>query len=161
MRRMKNVCLAAVALALVGFGAGCGDGPIQCDPPEFRAPEVTLTPDSVLAGTQVTLVASFDQPLFDRNADFPLPFQDVFVVDAATDEWIGTFSDTWLDFEWRDGPIVSGVVLGGEVIDDRSIELTLELPDELVSGAIIRMRADNDDPHCAVAVSGEAHLAVQ
>jgi len=155
---MKDVCLAAVALALVGFGVGCGDGRIRCDPPELPDPSVTLSPDSVLAGTEVTVVASFDEPLFDPS--FDLPFQDVVVVDAATDEWIGTFSDTWLDFEWRDGPIVSGVVLSGEVIDDRSIELTLEFPNELVDGAIVQVRATNDDPHCYAGTSGEAPLTV-
>jgi len=155
---MKNVCSAAVALALVGFGVGCGDGPFRCDPPELPDPNATVSPDSVSAGTEVTVVASFDEPLFDPS--FDLPFQDVVVVDAATDEWIGTFSDTWLDFEWRDGPIVSGVVLSGEVIDDRSIELTLEFPNELVDGAFVQMRATNDDPHCFAGVYAEAPLAV-
>jgi len=156
MKKLINLCVAT--LALVTVAAGCGDGPIRCDPPELPDPIVTLNPISVLGVTEVTLVASFDQPLFDTR--FGLPFQDVVVVDAATDEWIGTFSDNWLGYEWYDGPFVSGVVLSGEVIDDRSIELTLEFPKELVDGAIVQMRASNDDPHCYAGVYAEAPLAV-
>ena len=158
MKRLINLCSVVIALAAVA--AGCGDGPLRCDPPEVPDPTVILSVDSALAGTPVTVVASFDEPLFDRNAGFDLPFQDVEIVDVASNEYIGTYSDTWLDFEWRDGPIVNGVVLDGEVIDEYSIELVLEFPNELSEGVIVRMSASNQDPHCYAGVYGEAPLAV-
>lgn len=157
MNKLINLCSAVLALATVA--AGCGDEPLQCDVPDLPDPNVILSPDSASLGSELTLVASFDQPLFDRGSGFP--FQDVVVIDAATGERIGTYSDTWLDLDWRDGPIVSGVVLDGEVIDEYSIGLTLQLPNHLVDGAIVQMSASNEDPHCYAAVSGEALLAVE
>jgi hypothetical protein len=53
-----------------------------------------------------------------------------------------------------------GVVLDGEVIDEYSIELVLEFPNALDDGVIVRMRANNGDPHCYAGVYGEAPLAV-
>ena len=141
------------------MAAGCGDRLIPCDSPDLAEPTVILSPESVSAGAEVTVIASFDQPFF--HLSFGLSFQDVVIVDAATDEWIGTFSDDWLDSEWSNRPHVSGVVLDGEVIDDSSIELTLEIPMELVDGAIVQLRASNEDPHCYVGVFGEAFLAVE
>lgn len=157
MKKLSNLCLVLLALATVAVG--CGDEPVQCDVPDLPDPNVILSPDSVPPGSELTLVASFDQPLFDRGSD--LPYQDVVVIDAATGERIGTYSDTWLDLDWRDGPIVSGVVLDGEVIDEFSVELTVEFPNELADGAIVQMNASNQDPHCYAGVSAEAALAVE
>jgi hypothetical protein len=156
MEKLINLCFAVIALATVA--AGCGDGPLRCDPPEVPDPSVILSSDSVLAGTPVTVVASFDEPLFDRDSGFDLPFQDVDIIDAATREFIGFYSDTWLDYEWL--PSVGGVVLDGEVVDAYSIELVLEFPSAPVDGVIVQMSASNGDPHCYAGVYGEAPLAV-
>lgn len=156
MKKLINLCFAVIALATVA--AGCGDGPLRCDPPEVPDPSVILSSDSVLAGTPVTLVASFDEPLFDRDAYLDLLFQEVNIIDVATREFIGSYSDTRLDYEWL--PSVYGVVLDGEVIDEYSIELVLEFSDELSEGVIVQMSASNQDPHCYSGVHGEAPLAV-
>lgn len=159
MKTIKNIRSAAVALALVSVVAGCGGGPLRCDSPGSLDFQVTLSPDSVLAGTEVTVVASFESAVFD-NSEFFVQSEDVVIVDASTDEWIGTFHNSRFNEGQGDPPIVSGVVLSGEVIDDRSIELTLEFPNELVNGAIVEMGAGNDDPHCSASVYGRAPLAV-
>jgi hypothetical protein len=150
-----------LSIALVAVAAGCGGGRIPCDAADLPDSSVSLVPESVQSGTEVSVVVSFDEPLFDQDAGYGLPFQNVVVVDGATDEWIGTFSDDWLDYEWSQDPHVSGVVLDGEVLDGFSIELVLELPNDLVDGAIVQLEASDIDPHCLLAVSGEARLAVE
>jgi hypothetical protein len=156
MNKLIKFVVSATSLAMLA--AGCGGGPLRCDPTEVPDPAVILSVDSVPAGTPVTIVASFDQPLFDRNAGLDLPLQDVDIIDASTHEFIGSYSDAWFDWEWL--PSQYGVVLDGAVIDEYSIELSLEFPDPLVDGVIVQMGANNGDPHCYSGVFGEAPLAV-
>jgi len=160
MQRQIKVCLAVLGLALAGFGTGCGnDLPSTCNSPGFQELEVTLAPDSALAGTEATVVDSFERAVF-SDGEFFVNSEDVVVKDAATGEWIGTFDNSRFRESEGDPPRVTGVVLSGEVIDDRSIELTLEFPNTLPNGAVIEMGAGNDDPHCSASVSGEAPLTV-
>lgn len=142
MRRQIQVCSAVLGLALAGFGAGCGDVP--CNSPGFQELEVALAPDSVLAGTQATVVASFERAVF-SDGEFFVSSEDVVVKDAATGEWIGTFDNSRFRESQGDPPRVTGVVLSGEVIDGRSIELTLEFPNTLPNGAVLEMGADNGE----------------
>jgi hypothetical protein len=145
----------------VSVAAGCGDVPrrFQCDGPGFQELDVTLTPDSAQAGTEATVVVSFERSVFD-DGEFFVWGEDVVVKDPVTKEWIGYWSNSRFTEDQGDQPYVSGVVVSGEVIDDRSIELVLELPNELVNGAIVEMGADNGDEHCYAGVIGEAPLAV-
>jgi len=161
MRRMKNGCLAVLGFALVGFGAGCGEPFPSCEGiPEPAVLDVTLTPGSVLAGTEVTVVASFERAVFE-NGEFYVHGESVVVEDAATEQRIGEYSTSRFREDLGDPPIVSGVVSSAEVIDDRSMELTLEFPDALPNGAVIRMRASYPDGDCSgTSVSGEALLTV-
>jgi hypothetical protein len=161
MNRIINICLAALALASASVVGGCGDTPLRsrCDGPGYQELDVTLTPDSVEAGIAATVVVSFERSVFD-GGEFYVANEDVVIKDAVTQEWIGEWGNS--RFSEDDGypPFVSGVVLSGEVIDDRSIELTLEFPKELVNGAIVEIVAANGDPHCSAGVFGEVPLAV-
>jgi hypothetical protein len=162
MRRKMKAGLVVALLGLVPFSAGCGDSVPSCEDLGLPSPavlEVTLTPDSVSAGSEVTVVAAFERAVFE-GGEFVVFDEGVVVSDAATGRSIGRFSNS-RDRENRgEPPFVSGVVISGEVIDDRSIELTLEFPEPLSEGAVVRMSATDGGSECSTLVSGEASLMV-
>jgi hypothetical protein len=160
MQRQVNVCLVVLGIALVGTGTGCGDSAASCE--DFPSPavlEVTLAPDSVSAGSEVTVVAAFERAVFE-NGEFFVADESVVLKDAATDRRIGEFSNSRFGEDQGDPPLVSGVVSSGVVIDDRSIELTLDFPNALPEGAVVEMRATSGIGDCSTLVSGEALLGV-
>jgi hypothetical protein len=149
-----------LGIALLGFGGGCGESVASCDDlPSPAVLELTLTPDSVSAGFEVTVVAAFERAVFE-NGEFFVADEEVRVKDATTDQWIGEFSNSRFREGQGDPPLVSGVVSSGEVVDDRSIELALRFSDALPDGVLVEMRATDGGAECSTLVSGEALLMV-
>ena len=111
------------------------------------------------AFSEVTVVAAFDRAVFE-NGEFFVEDERVTLIDATTDQWIGYFSNSRFTESQGNPPFVSGVVSSGEVIDDRSIELTLQFPDALPDRVLVEMRATDGGAECSTLVSGEALLMV-
>jgi len=154
----------ALGLTLAVLMGGCGEpGGFGCTDAPFEPHEMvalTLSPSTVASGEPATFVASFDRRVFSHGA-FLVEDWEIRAVDPATGEWIGSFSQSRYSESRGEGPYVSGVVLDAEVIDERSMEVSLDaLGDQAPSVVLVEMRATNGDPHCSGLVSGEAELTV-
>jgi len=159
MKPIQLASLIALAALMCGIVAGCG-GAVRCDAPADKTLPLMLTPDAVLVGQQTTVVATFDESVF-VNGDFPVADTDVVIYDPADKQFIGQFSDSTFRMGQGDPPFVSGVILSGEVIDDRSIELIIEFPADATVGSLrVEARASNGGVECHVQVLGEASLEV-
>lgn len=154
-----QVTVLGLGVSISSLIVGCS-GPVRCDVPAFERGPITLTPDTVTAGEQVTVVASFD-----RNAFGDTGFR-VFEVRAGIEdetgtEFLGAYSYSDYDREMGDPPYVDGVILEGEVIDNRTFEMTVEFPAGTTAAALpVFVASDNGGVECNTGVLGEATLAV-
>jgi hypothetical protein len=139
---------------LASSGTRCGDLP------PFETVEMTLTPETVSAGEQVTVVASFDRNVFD-NVGFYVDSIDAHVLDANGVDFIGQFYDSAFRQDMGEPPFVSGVILAGEVLDDRTFQMTLEFPAGTAAASLpVEVGADTGAGDCGTGILGKATLAV-
>jgi hypothetical protein len=139
---------------------GCGGGLVRCDAPADKRLPVTLTPATILVGQETTVVASFDEPVF-VNGGFEVMDTEARIYDQTELEFVGYFSDSVYRMEQGDPPSVDGVILSGEVIDERTIELLIEFPADAPIGPLrFEVVASNGGVECHTQVLGEATLEV-
>lgn len=153
--RIAVVGLTTLASCLLAScGTRCGDLP------PFETVEMTLTPQTESAGEQVTVVASFDRNVFD-HVGFYVDSIDAYVLDATGVDFIGQFSDSAFQRDMGEPSFVSGVILGGEVLDDRTFEMTLEFPAGTEPATLpVEVRADSPQGECSTGILGEATFTV-
>lgn len=138
---------------------GCGPG-VNCDVPAFERVAIILTPDTVTAGEQVTVVASFDTNAF-GNTGFHVREVGAVIEDEPGAELIGYYSYSDYNRDMGEPPFVQGVILAGEVIDDRTFEMTVEFPSGSTATALpVQVRSDNGGVECNTGVLGEGTLEV-
>lgn len=118
--RLESVFLipSLLMLAIGGCGRNCDDVP------KLTA---TLEPDSIAAGSGATVVVSFQEAVFDTPGSAVRDWG-VTVLDMAGEAWIGSYDDSWFGMQYGYGPYVSGVVVSGGLVDDRSFEVRIEMP---------------------------------
>ena len=159
MTTRLNPTLATFAALVVGsFATGCGA--YTCDAPPAADLALTVTPQSVSAGTLETVVVSFERSVF-TDGEFKVQDWDVRVLTDAGGYWLGTYSDSLFSMDFGFDSFVTGVIVSGEVIDDRSIELAVEFPADMPAGSFpIQMFASNGGVECYTGANGESTIAV-
>jgi len=156
----KSIRIALVGMAtfasclLASCGTSCGDLP------PFETVDMTLTPQTISAGEQVTVVASFDMNM-SRNAGFDVQSIGAVILDAIGVEFIGQFAASVFRQDMGEPPFVSGVILAGEVLDDRTFQMTLEYPAGTAPTSLpVEVGADTGPGDCSTGVFGEATLTI-
>lgn len=159
---MSRIQLSTLT-TLVAFSlfplAGCGGG-VTCDvPPDEQLP-VTVTPSELIAGEETTVLVSFDEPVF-SGGGFQVLETDVDIHHPTEPEFVGSFHDSVFRMDQGEPPFVDGVILSGEVIDDRTIELIIEFSADAEPEQFpVVARASNGGVECHTQVLGEAALEV-
>ena len=121
---------------------------------------LTVVPESVSAGTLETIVVSFERSVF-TDGEFKVQDWEVRILTDAGGYWLGTYSDSLFSMDFGFDSFVTGVIVSGEVIDARSIELAVEFPDDVPAGSYpIQMFASNGGVECYTGASGESTIAV-
>ena len=156
--RLNRTLPILAALAVGAFAAGCGA--YACDAPPVADLALTVTPQSASAGTLETVVVSFERSVF-TDGEFKVQDWDVRVPTDAGEYWLGTYSDSLFSMDFGFDSFVTGVIVSGEVIDDRSIEIAVEFPDDMPADSYpIQMFASNGGVECYTGASGESTIAV-
>ena len=151
--------LILTALALCSLLVGCGGGRF-CDAPPPADLALVVAPQAVPAGSPETVVVSFERAVF-TDGEFRVHDWGVTIFDRPDGNWLGTYDDSLYSMDHGNGPYVTGVILSGEVIDDRSIEIVVEFPAETAAGSYpIRMFASNGGVECYTDAGGESVIEV-
>jgi hypothetical protein len=152
--------LILAALAAGSLSVGCGGGG-SCDLPLPVADlRLTVIPASIPTGSPETIVVSFERSVF-TDGEFKVQDWDVHILDNPGRDWLGTYSDSLYGMANDAGPYLTGVILSGEIIDDRSIELVVEFPADTPAGAYpIEMIATNGGVECSTGAGGESTIVV-
>lgn len=146
--------------ALVVGACAVGCGAVACDAPPDADLALTVTPQSVSLGTLETIVVSFERSVF-TDGEFEVLDWEVRILTDAGGAWVGTYSDSLFSMDFGFDSFVTGVIVSGEIIDDRSIELAVEFSDDMPAGSYpIQMFASNGGVECHTQASGESTIAV-
>ena len=157
--RLTRTLPILAALTVGAFATGCGA--YACDAPPDADLALTLVPQSISAGTLETVVVSFERSVF-TEGEFKVQDWEVRVLTDAGGYWLGTYSDSLFSMDFGFDSFVTGVILSGEVINDRSIELAVEFPDDMPADSYpIQMFASNGGVECSAFASGEAMISVR
>ncbi|MEM7139186.1 MAG: hypothetical protein AAF500_21615 [Myxococcota bacterium] len=146
--------LIATLLALTALATGC------CPASGLEEVGLALVPSEVEAEPDVVVLAEFEEAVFfDGRVD-------VYEVRASFEDATGTPIGWFSEIASPGGRIgetsdtyAEGVIVGGGVVDARSLELRLALDEPLDGGEFrVRVIADDGNVECSAADSGTATL---
>lgn len=153
-----SLLLSMISIVFLTAGYGCGDlGP--CIGGGDEELHLSLDPSSIASDQEAMMVASFERDVF-MNGPVRVHGITGFIEDAAGSRIGGFWYSKDFDGEWSLS--VDGAILDADVVDARSVELSVSLPAHTANETVeVTIIADDGGVECSRVDIGTAPLEVR